>query len=616
MISSKTAAELVAILNETDESEDIEVKEISTDQLGKSIWETVSSFSNEPGLEGGTILLGVREEQALFRMFTASGVGDVDKLIRDIATGAANTFNVPVRVDIAAEKVGSATVIRIDVPEAHSSQKPIFLKKQGLPGGAFRRIGSTDQRCTPDDLVAFFQSKAQEPYDTHIVSDARVEDLEQGAIADYRAARAEANPLAEELNWSDSDLLQSLNAIKRTPEGLSVTATGVFTFGSTQALRRLFPTHRVDYIQVSGKSWISDHSESYESTDMRGPLIGLIRRLLSNVLSDLPKTFRFDENSGQRREIPAIPQRVIREAIVNAVMHRDYQVHQPTQIIRYSNRLVIKNPGYSLKAEERFDDPGSAVRNPHIAEVLHEVRFAEQKGSGIRVMRQTMNEMGLSSPAFGSNRANNEFSATFLFHHFLGESDWQWLSNFSGYDLSEDQMRALIFVRETGAIDNSAYRGLMYVDTLTASKRLRAMKAEGLLRDEGSGSRTHYVAGPALLDFLSEGASIHAKGSSILTKDVVSGGRVERSDLPPALRSRIEALGRRVTPDVMERLIIDLCSWRPLSAEEVAAIFGRTNNYISTKYLYRMIRERRLTYLYPKMVKHPGQKYKVERHDE
>ncbi|KQM62700.1 hypothetical protein ASE75_13820 [Sphingomonas sp. Leaf17] len=59
----------------------------------------------------------------------------------------------------------------------------------------------------------------------------------------------------------------------------------------------------------------------------------------------------------------------------------------------------------------------------------------------------------------------------------------------------------------------------------------------------------------------------------------------------------------------MESLLIDLCAWRALSAEEIANLLGRTAHYISNKYLYRMVREGQLRHKYPEMVKHPGQRY-------
>ena len=57
-------------------------------------------------------------------------------------------------------------------------------------------------------------------------------------------------------------------------------------------------------------------------------------------------------------------------------MHRSYRIHGAIQIIRYANRLEIRNPGHSIKAEEQLGEPGSETRNPRIAAVLHEVLTA------------------------------------------------------------------------------------------------------------------------------------------------------------------------------------------------------------------------------------------------
>lgn len=613
MISSKSVRDLIVELNEADETEHLEAKSLQSGKLGRSVYETICALSNEPGLSGGTILLGVEKELALFPQFKVIGIDDPDSISNDLASGCASMFNIPARVDVSHERVSGKVVIRIDVPELSASQKPLYLKNLGLPRGALRRIGSSDQHCTDDDLTAFFQSKAQESYDSHVIDGATWEDIDKTSIEAYRRAREEANPYAEELKWNDQDVLHALGGVTRSGEHVAITATGLLVFGTSAALRRLTPAHRIDYVRVPGKEWVSGSEYHYESHDMRGPIINLLSRVMATILDDLPTTFRFDDNSGKRTDVPVIPARVIREAVVNAVMHRNYQTAQPIQILRYANRLEIRNPGYSLKSQERFGEPGSALRNPHIAEILHETRYAETKGSGLRIMSEIMSHHGLSAPTFSSNRDNDEFTAIFLFHHFLSEDDWAWLANFNSYDLTEDQMRALIFTREVGAIDNSAYRSLTQVDTLAASKSLRILREQDILEDRGSGSRTYYVPGKIMMDAaVGDDGSMHAKGGSLDFR----GRSVSRSDLPTTLRLRVESLGRRVEPNIMEDLIQDLCAWRPLSAEEIADILDKTTNYISNKYLYRMVKGRALRHKYPEMVKHPSQKYMASHDDE
>jgi len=258
-------------------------------------------MSNEPGLDGGTILLGVEKEQMnLFPQYMAVGIGDPDKVSSDLASGCASKFNIPVRVDVTREIVD----VRVDVPELNASQKPLYFKSMGLPRGALRRIGSTDQHCTDDDLIGFFQSKAQEAYDSSIVDSATWDDIDPAAVEAYRRARAEANPDAEELNWSDEEILHALGAVTKRGGDYIVTATGLLVFGKAAALRRIVPAHRVDYVRVTGKEWVSGSDHRFESLDMRGPMFLLLQRIMAAVLDDLPKTFRVDDVSGQRTDVP------------------------------------------------------------------------------------------------------------------------------------------------------------------------------------------------------------------------------------------------------------------------------------------------------------------------
>jgi ATP-dependent DNA helicase RecG len=127
-------------------------------------------------------------------------------------------------------------------------------------------------------------------------------------------------------------------------------------------------------------------------------LFRLIRRAQAAILDDLPKAFGLAEGELQRRDSPLVPQRVIREAVVNALMHRSYRLQAPVQIIRYSNRLEIRNPGFSLKSQDHLGEPGSVPRNPKVAAALYDTRFAETKGSGVRVMREMCERAGLAPP--------------------------------------------------------------------------------------------------------------------------------------------------------------------------------------------------------------------------
>ena len=495
-----SASDLLESLNTLDETERIEAK-LGSD-VGRSLLETVCAFANEPGLGGGSILLGVaRDDLSLFPSYSVAGVPDPDRLSAEIATQCRDTFNVPVRVSISAERLNGKPVLVVSVPEASSHEKPLFFKSIGLPKGAYRRVGSTDQRCTDDDVAVLYEGRRQETYDAGVVADASLADLSADAIAEYRRARSDVDKNAEELLWSDAELLAALGAIRRQSPAheWQPTVAGLMLFGTRQALRRCFPMTRVDYIRVPGKEWVPDPEKRFDTVEMRDPLFALIRRAQAAVRDDLPLSFGLAEGELQRTDTPIIPLRVIREAIVNAVMHRNYRIHGSVQIIRYANRLEIRNPGFSLKSPDHLGEPGSQPRNPVIAAVLHETRFAETKGSGIRVMREMMDRAGLTPPVFESDRGRDVFVvARYLFHHFLGASDVAWLGQFRDLHLSDDEAKALIFVREAGAIDNASYRELNRVDTITSSQALRRLRDSGLLIRQGKGSATYYLPGPRL----------------------------------------------------------------------------------------------------------------------
>ena len=641
-----TAQELLEQLNLLDESERIEAK--SASDIGKSLLETVCAFANEPGLGGGWVLLGVvREELALFPGYEVQGLDQPDKLSADLASQAASKFNRPLRLDIQTEAVNGKALILVFVPEAAPQDKPIYFKAQGLPRGAFRRIGSTDQHCNEEDLIALYQSRQLESFDSGLVPDAVLDDFSPDAIADYRQSRRDANPDAEELRWSDDELLQALGCVRKNENGAwQPTVAGLLLFGKPVALRRSFPMTRVDYIRVPGRDWVPDPERRFDSIELRDPLIRLIRRVQAAILDDLPKAFGLAEGDLQRKDSPVVPQRVIREAVVNALMHRSYRSHAPIQIIRYSNRLEIRNPGFSLKSPEHLGEPGSIPRNPKLAAALYDTRFAETKGSGVRVMREMCEQAGLAPPLFESDREREQFVVRLFFHHFLGPDDLAWLGQFKGLQLSDAEARALVVTREVGAMDNATWREINKVDTLAASHGLKKLRDAGLLQQNGRGSATWYkptaymLAGNEDLTSHAEGLSSDPGGLSSnpeglsrdpegLSRDLGALSRDPRSldkaeaarkalarrallvDLPGDLGARVGALGRRTLPDDVRAVVLDVLGLRAWRLEELAQLLQRNPEYVRQKYIQPLLDAGSITMTRPDKPNDPEQAYRA-----
>ena len=294
------------------------------------------------------------------------------------------------------------------------------------------------------------------------------------------------------------------------------------------------------------------------------------------------------------------------------------------QITRYANRLEIRNPGLSLKSPEHLGEPGSEPRNPRIAAVLHETRFAETKGSGIRAMREAMDKAGLGPPLFESDRGQDQFSTFFFFHHFLGEEDIRWLGQFKALHLSDEEARALVVAREAGAIDNATYRALNKVDTLTASNTLRRLRDAGLLSQHGRGSATWYQPTDKLMgdaDLSSESERLSSNPASLSSKPGGLSSNLDPArtalldELPGQLAARVGALGLRHPPERVRDLVVELCSRRSWRADELALLLQRNPESIRQNYLRPLLAQKRIAMTLPDTPHSPQQAYRSVRED-
>ena len=624
-IEEYTAQELFELLNELDETDSLEAKSLHEDST-RSIMESVCAFSNEPGMGGGVILLGARESKDVDRdapLYVAEGVDDPDKAQLDISTQCASMFNIPVRPRISVEKVCGRPMLKIFVPELPTGRKPLYFKRDGLPSGAFRRVGSSDQHCTADDIGELLRSE-DESYDEKPMRGVALSDIDEAAVSLYRKLRSDVNPMAEELKYDTPELLESLGCLDKDDKN-RLNVGGLLLFGSAKALRRAMPTVRVDYIRVQGNEWVANPDESFRSVDMRGSLLMLAFRVVEAVNADLPKGFLLSDEI--QAKSTGLPVKVLREAVVNALMHADYRVGRPLQVIRYDNRIEIINAGYSLKPENDLGSPGSVIRNKIIAPVFHDTNLAEMKGSGIRRMRRLMSEAQMSVPTYESDRIGNSFTMRLLLHHFLGEDDLAWLAQFKGVSLDDDQRNILVFLREVGAVDNRVYRQFAGCDTLKASAKLSMMRDAGLLEMKGRGKATYYVPGDRFPAAKHETTAPLAQttlpqGQTTLPQDQTTPPQAQTTapqgqttaplaqttaPLPKDLVSDLAALGRKAPRERVVELMVRLCSCRAMTKDDLVKYLKRSD--ATVKHIAASLVGTRLSYLYPEVIHHPNQAY-------
>ena len=379
---------------------------------------------------------------------------------------------------------------------------------------------------------------------------------------------------------------------------------GLLLFGSAKALRRAMPIVRVDYIRVQGNEWVANPDESFRSVDMRGSLLILAFRVVEAVNADLPKAFLLSDEI--QAKSTGLPVKVLREAVVNALMHADYRIGRPLQVIRYDNRIEIINAGYSLKPGNDLGSPGSVIRNKIIAPVFHDTNLAETKGSGIRRMRRLMSEAQMSVPTYESDRIGNSFTMRLLLHHFLGEDDLAWLAQFKGVSLDDDQRNILVFLREVGAVDNRVYRQFAGCDTLKASAKLSMLRDAGLLEMKGRGKATYYVPGDRFP--IAQHEITPPKGQTTPPQGQTTPPQVQTTvSLPKDLVSDLAALGRKAPRERVVELMVRLCSCRAMTKDDLVKYLKRSD--ATVKHIAASLVGTRLSYLYPEVIHHPNQAY-------
>ncbi len=271
--------------------------------------------------------------------------------------------------------------------------------------------------------------------------------------------------------------------------------------GRKLAIRRFFPGLTVDYIRVRGTAWTGDDGDTYSTLEVREALVTGWRRLYAAVLDDLATTVTIHDASPLRQDTTRLPERVIREGVVNALVHRDYEINSSIQVRRFANRLEMANPGASLVPPDDLGRPYSLRRNPTLAELFVLIGVAEAKGTGIRRMRERMRAEGLSAPIFESDRGGGFFTLTLLFHHFLDDADLAWIrSRGAGSDPTD--LQVLVFARDNGKITNAELRAFSGDDTLAASARLGRLRNAGQLVQHGTAKQSTWYtladAGPVV----------------------------------------------------------------------------------------------------------------------
>ncbi len=489
-----TQSEFEALLEDLrlrrSEFEDIECK-AAQKGTPERLFETLSSFSNRPG--GGTILLGIDD-----KTLTPVGVGNPDQLQKDIGAKATD-MEPPVRVQFQPFLVDEKVVVVVQVPETDPQHKPCYYKPAGLSGGAYIRVGDGDRRMTEYEIYTYLSSRGPVADDRQPVPEASLDDLDTDLITSYISRLRSRKPDATYLRDSQPRLLRTLNILTRETGANTPTLAGLLTFGRYP--QQFYPNLVITMtVQLSSESGVTERF--WDNYKAEGNLVDMLQQAMSWLHRNL-KT-RTLVTGLIHQEIPEYPIDALREAIVNAVVHRDYSRYAlgtQVQIRLYPDRIEVQSPGglYGPVTIDRLGEPGlQSARNPVLAKMLEDLGPMENRGSGIQTMLQAMRQAHLAPPRFDDNRTS--FRVTFMNHTLLTQDVLNWLERFAGIPHLNDRQRyALAYLRQKGHMVNRDYQMLNTVDARVTTRELRGLVESGLVETKGNRGGTFYQLTPTTM---------------------------------------------------------------------------------------------------------------------
>ena len=227
-----------------------------------------------------------------------------------------------------------------------------------------------------------------------------------------------------------------------------------------------------------------------ETENFEGPMV-LIPGRAEKWLSDkLPNVI--DRNSMQRRPVPPLPFEMVREAVVNALIHRDYDIRQgKCQLVITTDTITVKSPGgplppITLEQLQAFNAP-MLSRNPELHYVFARMELAEERGLGIKSLKNRAEQVGLPLPKYSFE---NPYLVLTLFRN--QEAAAKTLAPDVLESLRGAEQKGWQWITRKGRAKSSQYAKAMQVEDRTARRHLNRFVELGLVRKTGSGPSTEY----------------------------------------------------------------------------------------------------------------------------
>lgn len=383
---------VLRIKNMKTETQNIELK-AATKGCPTRLFDTLSSFSNQD--EGGVIIFGVDESDD----YAIKGVYNPQDLQKKV-TEQCKQMEPSVRALFTVCEINDKTIVSAEIPGVDISKRPVFYKGVGRIKGSYVRVGESDEPMSEYEIYSYEAFRNRTRDDIRVVEGASLKLINKERMKQYlEAIRNERKNLYD--NVSESEILEFMGIAKDN----ALTLAGLMTFSMYP--QAYFPQLCITAVSLPGteQGEIGDDGERFiDNKRITGAISDMLEEAVEFVRTNSRTKTIIDDN-GHRVDKPEYPIKAVREAILNALVHRDYSVHTenvPIRIEMYRDRMEIINSG-GLYGKISIDALGKVrpeTRNAALANMLELLNITENRYSGIPTMRKEFANAGLPAPIF------------------------------------------------------------------------------------------------------------------------------------------------------------------------------------------------------------------------
>lgn len=332
----------------------------------------IVAFSNG---SGGTILIGVEDNGQI------TGTREREDLEEWVANVARNNVIPAINPQVYPVQYKEQTLFVVEV--TRGQDKPY----QTIDGKFWIRVGSTNRMATKEELSRLFQQAGLIHFDTAPLEETSQPDLDSTKLQEYWSDYYNIDYLKLE-DTEQIRLLINADIMVKSENNIQVSVGGMLIFGK-QPQRKL-PQSSIQFAVFNGTELTDELLDKHE---IKGTLPEIIQQTKAKIETFLPNPSTI--RGMKRDEQKAIPGKVLREAIVNAVCHRDYSIsNRKISVYLFKDRIEVASPGRlpNTLNIEKILTGNSAPRNHFLMKYLDNLKFIDGLGRGVPMIKQEMEE--------------------------------------------------------------------------------------------------------------------------------------------------------------------------------------------------------------------------------